>query len=125
MLLAGSPPPSRTDDNKLLAATSTALRGGPADATDMMLKSPLGMNALGQRAALDALTAEAVTTSGAAAFNAAYLMEITAPERADGVFFKSLAKRYHHAAELLTDATQKAEAEARAKSVEAIAGQVQ
>ena len=116
---------SRTPQNKLLAALAIALRAGPKDAIDMMLKSPLGMNAHGQRAALDALAAEATPFSGAAAFDAAYLMEITAPEKADALFFKSLAKRYAAAADLLTDPTQKSEAQERAKAAEAISGHVQ
>ncbi len=91
----------------------------------MMLKSPLGMNAHGQRAALDALAAESTPLSGAAAFDAAYLMEITASDKADALFFKSLAKRYTAAAALLTDPTQKSEAEERAKAAEAISGHVQ
>jgi hypothetical protein len=123
--LATASAASRTPEAKLLAALAMGLRGGPKDASEMMIKSPLGMNALGQRAALDALAGEKVALSGAAAFDAAYLMEIAAPEKADGPFFKSLAKRYRAAADLLTDATQKAEAEERAKAVDAIASQVQ
>lgn len=118
------PAASRTPSQKLLAALSIGLRGGPKDVVEMMIKSPLGMNGLGQRAALDALAAEAGPLSGAAAFDAAYLMEITAPERADGIFFKSVAKRYQGAAALLGDAKQKAEAEERAKAALAIAGEI-
>src|SRR5205807_1639223 len=93
--MSSVPAAARTADTKLLAALAMGLRGGPRDAIEMMVRSPLGMNALGQRAALDALTAEKGPLSGAAAFDAAYLMEIAAPERADGLFFKSLAKHYH------------------------------
>lgn len=123
-VMAGVPAASRTPELKLLAALSMGLRGGPKDVVEMMLKSPLGMNALGQRAALDALAAEAGPLSGAAAFDAAYLMEMAAPERADGIFFKSLAKRYLEAAALLGDPKQKAEAEERAKAAQAIAGEI-
>lgn len=124
-LLATYPPETRSDDNKLVSALSIALRGGPADVSEMMIRLPLGMNALGQRAALDKLAEEPSPHAGAAAFDSAYLMEITAPERADGLFWNSLAKRYRKAAELFTtDATHKAEAEARASAAEAIAGQV-
>ncbi|MFO0588266.1 MAG: hypothetical protein U0441_12030 [Polyangiaceae bacterium] len=122
--LTQSPPAERTPANKLLAALAMGLRGGPKDAAEMMLKLPFGMNAHGQRAALDKLAAESTPLSGAAAFDAAYLMEITAPEKADGIFFKSLAKRYTAAADLLTDATEKTEAQARAKAAEAIAPHV-
>ncbi len=122
--LSSVPAASRTPESKLLAALSMGLRGGPKDVVEMMLKSPLGMNALGQRAALDALVAEAGPLSGAAAFDAAYIMEIAAPERADGLFFKSLAKRYQEAAAMLGDAKQKAEAEERARAALAIAGEL-
>lgn len=118
------PPASRTPELKLLAAVSMSLRGGPKDVVEMMVKSPLGMSALGQRAALDALAAEKGPLSGAAAFDAAYLMEIAAPERADGLFFKSLAKRYQEAAALLADPKQKSEAEERAKAALQIAGEI-
>jgi hypothetical protein len=123
--LSGIGEAQRTPEIKLLIGLSIGLRGGPKDAIEMMAKSPLGMNALGQRAALDDLATQKVAVSGAAAFNSAYLMEISAPEKADGVFFKSLAKRYRAAADLLTDARHKIEAEERAKAVEAIAKQVQ
>ncbi|MEZ4297335.1 MAG: hypothetical protein R3B70_20390 [Polyangiaceae bacterium] len=118
------PPASRTPELKLLAGLSMGLRGGPKDAVEMMVKSPLGMNALGQRAALDALALEKGPLSGAAAFDGAYVMEIAAPERADGLFFKSIAKRYEAAAEMLVDPAQKKEAEERAKAALAIAGEV-
>src|SRR4029079_9076055 len=104
-----------------LAGLAIGLRNGPKDAAEMMVKSPLGMNSLGQRAALDALAAENTDLAGAAAVDAAYLMEIAAPEKADGVFFKSLAKRYRTAADLLKDPQQKTEAEERAKAVDATA----
>lgn len=122
--LGAVPAEGRTPELKLLTALALGLRGGPADVVEMMLKSPLGMNALGQRSALDALAAEGGPLSGAAAFDGAYLMEITAPERADGPFFKSLAKRYQTAAAALTDARQKTEAEERARAALAIAGEI-
>ena len=118
------PAASRTPEIKLLAALSIGLRGGPKDAAEMMVKSPLGMNLPGQRAALDALAAEGNPMSGAASFNSGYLMEIAAPEKADGVYFRSIAKRYRAAADTLTDPKQKAEADDRAKSAEAIAGEI-
>lgn len=118
------PAGSRTPELKLLAGLSMGLRGGPRDAAEMMVKSPLGMNLPGQRAALDALAAEGTPMSGAASFNSGYLMEIAAPEKADGVYFRSIAKRYRAAADTLTDPKQKAEADERARSAEAIAGEI-
>jgi hypothetical protein len=123
--LAGLSAAARTPDLKLLVGLAIGLRGGPKDAIEMMLKATLGKGSRGQRAALDALAAENGAQSGAAAFDAAYLLEITAPDNADGPFFKGLAKRYRAAAAQLTDPRQKAEAEERARSVEAIAGTIQ
>ena len=118
------PAASRSPETKLLAALAIGLRGGPKDAAEMMVKLPLGMNLPGQRAALDALSAEGTPMSGPASFDSGYLMEIAAPERADGVYFRSIAKRYRAAVDLLTDPKQKAEASERAASAEAIAGEI-
>ncbi|MBK8257412.1 MAG: hypothetical protein IPK82_32685 [Polyangiaceae bacterium] len=123
-MMALVPKSERTAELELLAALSIALRGGPKDAVEMMSKSLMGMSSMGQRQALEALSTKSGFEAGAAAFNAAYIMEITAPERADGVFFKGIARRYETAANLLPEGAAKTEAAERAKAAAAIAGEV-
>jgi hypothetical protein len=85
----------------------------------MMRKAPRPLPAA-HTAALDAL-AQQGPNAGYAAFDAAMIQQLAAPEGAGAPFWNELAQRYHAAAKLLSEAGLRAAAEDRAKSAEAVA----
>lgn len=101
-------------------ALAIALRGGPEDAADMMRKAPLALSGMGKVAALDYVTQSSPPSAeaGMAAFDAALIRQLTAPEGAGADFFRELAARYERAASLLTAPEVRALASERAKAAE-------
>ncbi len=91
-------PAAPTTEQLWVGALAQALRGGPDDAAQMMLRPPANGLHLGDRAALDALGASKAPPHGAAQLDAALLMQLTAPSNADADFFRALAERYAAAA---------------------------
>ncbi len=93
---------------KLLVALGEALAGAPDDAAKMMLA---GFGRYQPNTtALDALGKGQGEIAGMAAFDAAFLLELAAPEAADESYWRDLSKRYAAAQKRL-----KGESAARAK----------
>ncbi len=115
----------RPDDVTLVLAVALALRAGPEDAAEMMRKAPLARGAEADVAALDALANRpGFPYAGFAAFDAALIRQVLAPQGAAAAYFQDLAKRYRVAAAKLGDAKQKAAAEERASAAEQTAAAI-
>jgi hypothetical protein len=112
-------PGVRPDDASLLLGIAIALRAGPEDAAEMMRKAPLVRGGEADVRALDALAAKpGFSYAGFAAFDAALIRQVFAPQGAPATYFQDLARRYRDAAGKLTDARQKAVAVERASAAE-------
>ncbi len=112
---------NRSEEGTLVLAVAIALRRGPKDAVEMMhAPSPDALD-IRHVEALDAIAESAGKYAGMAAFDAALLLGTAPPEGARAPYFLDVARRFHAAAARLTDATQKAQAEERAHTAEAIA----
>ncbi len=111
-----------SDDATLTLALALALRGGPDDASDMMRKAPRALPAA-HTIALDAAAATSPRSphAGLAAYDAALLHQLGAPEGSDAAYWNDVAARFHAAAGLLADPAQKALAEDHAHAAEALA----
>jgi hypothetical protein len=81
----------------LLRGVAEALQAGPNDAVQMMLRGVSLPPGVEKVAALDALAQEPGALAAAAAFNAAYILEL-APPPGDAGFWRSLQARYARAA---------------------------
>lgn len=111
-----------SDEATFLLGLSVALRTGPDDAADMMRRAPHtfrsadtpGLDSIAKRGAESKL-------AGAAAFDAAVVHQLAAPEGANAPYWEAVAARYRAAAGLLTDPAQRAVAEDRARATEALA----
>ena len=103
LVASGKPSPERT----LYHAIATALQNGPHDAAELVLQgiqTPIGS---AQVAELDHLAAEKGNPNAAlAAFDAAYLLELTPPPN-DAKFWDGLAQRFDKAAAALRDPAAK------------------
>ncbi|MBI4956985.1 MAG: hypothetical protein HY908_33530 [Myxococcales bacterium] len=110
---------TRVEEANLLLAVGLALRGGPRNAGDMMLRAPLDELGIGRVEALDALAAAGGPYAGLAAFDAAIVRQVAAPAQADAGYWKELAARYRAAAGRLTDPADQREASERAREAEA------
>jgi hypothetical protein len=114
----------RPHEVTLVLALSLALRSGPEDAAEMMRKAPLAASKTDVRA-LDAIVRERRSPYvGIAAFDAALIKQITAPQGADAAYWKDVAARFKEAAGLLSDPKHKAAAEDRASAAAQIAAAV-
>jgi hypothetical protein len=126
MWTAGTPgaagaPAAPTTEQLWVGALAQALRGGPDDAAQMMLRPPANGLRLGDRAALDALGASKGPPHGAAQFDSALLMQLTAPPDAGAGYFHSLAERYAAAgAALEQDGRPSDAAKARAEEARSV-----
>jgi hypothetical protein len=98
--------PEQVDDAILLRALSVALVAGPKDAADMIAHGPRFADSLGNLVLLDGLAEKPGELGGRAAFNAAYLRELVAPEGAPA-YWKELAGRYLSAANKLKGTEKK------------------
>src|SRR5262249_15434563 len=95
-----------------------AMRHGPEDAADMMLHTPITRSAMGKLGALDVIRTKKDSNAALAAFDAAYVMQIVAPEGADAAYWSKVAERYRDAAARLTDSNQRALAADHAAAAE-------
>jgi hypothetical protein len=109
-----------SDDATFLLALSLALRSGPDDAADMMRKAPSVLKSP-ETAALDAIAKAGNRNAGAAAFNAAVVHQLAAPEGAGAAYWSEVATRFKAAASLLSNPVERAAAEDRARAAEALA----
>jgi hypothetical protein len=109
-------------EGRLLLALALALAKGPVSAREMMsAPSPSALGLAGTEA-LDALAAEPSSVAGLAAFDAAHLRSLAAPDGAPaGPWFTDVATRFEKAAALLEDSAQKRRAMERAAAAEATA----
>lgn len=103
----------RGDRGQLLMATALALRGGPANAAFMMRNATTTGLGIGDVKALDQLAAVEGPYQGMAAFNAAYVSQLTAPATADAAYWDAVAERYTKASSLLVDIRYKRLADER------------
>jgi hypothetical protein len=121
-LAASSRTAAPSDDATFTLALALALRGGPDDASDMMRKAPRALPTA-HTAALDAAAALSPRSAhaGLAAYDAALLHQLGAPEGADPAYWNDVAARFRAAAGLLTDQAQRVLAEDHAKAAEELA----
>lgn len=115
---------ARSDEATLLMATALALRGGPENAADMMLRPPSTSVGSIDVAALDKVAASTSPLAPLAAYNAAYILGISPPEGADEAHWRRVATRFREAAARLSDPAHKARAEQEAKQATEIADAV-
>jgi hypothetical protein len=89
----------------------------------MMRKAPLAVSSMGKVAALDFIAQQTPPgpNAGAAAFNAAMIRQITAPQGADAALWREVAQRFRQAASLLSAPALRADAESRAKAADQLA----
>jgi len=99
--IAASATSAADNEPRLIAALAQALEDGPRDAAQMMLKGPFLPGGVGDIAALDRLSHSKSPLAGMAAFDAAYILQLVAPAKADSGYWKDLAKRYAAAARQL------------------------
>ncbi len=118
--LAASARKDGAADATFSLALALALRGGPEDASDMMRKAPRSLPAA-STSALDAVAGQGGPSAGMAAFDAAVLHQLAAPEGAAPSYWSDVAQRFHAAAAKLTDPAQRVVAEDRARAAEDVA----
>ncbi len=109
------PKASQTNELMLTWATALALRGGPRDAAELMAKAPGAVLPEAYLGALDTVANSTSPEAGKAAFDAAYLKELSAPEGAGAAFFTDVERRYRLAAPKL-DGAAREEAVKRAQA---------
>lgn len=114
---------AQDDEWRFLTALSAPLAGGPEHAAALFQLGPRLPEALGETAALEALATKAGPWTGAAAFDAAYLRELTAPAGAPDAW-KRIAALYDTAARKLSGAAR-TRAQERAKAARATGAEVQ
>ena len=113
------PPQAATPESELFLAVVQALKAGPRDAVEMMARGSQPVGASGV-AALDALALGKGPWAAAAAFDAAYILELWPPP-GDPSFWKDLAQRYTRAGARLSDPADKKRAKERAQAAQATA----
>jgi hypothetical protein len=106
------------DKTRLVRGLANALRGGPRDAAEMMLRGPFLPAGVGNVSELDALAKAPGPMNGMAAYDAAYILQLAPPRGADAGFWKDVAARFRRAAQLLADAKAKSAAAERAKAAD-------
>ena len=112
-------------EDRLLLALSLALAQGPNGAAEMMRAPAASALDLTHTEALDVLAAEGGPLAGWAAFDAAHLRSLSAPDGPEaGPYFRAVAARFRKAESLLTDAAKKKMALKRAEELDAIVAAV-
>lgn len=105
----------QSQDDRLVYALSLALVHGPNDAVAMMLAPSRDALDLTHTEALDAVAEENGIRAGMAAFDAAYLRSLCAPDGSGEVaYLRDVARRFHKAELLLSETTLKKRAAAHA-----------
>lgn len=122
-----SPVASKSERNaevSLLLATAIALSNGPEDAAEMMRKAPLQSIGIGRVAALDSVEKQGGATAGMAAYNAASILQIAAPQGANAAYWKDIADRFQRATATLPEGSARASAAEHAKAAQAVAAAI-
>ncbi len=116
----------RPKEATFLLALAIGLRHGPEDAVEMMRKAPRPFDAMGKVDALDyvAEAKEVGALSGMAAFDAAFIKQIAAPEGASAAYWNEVAARFEKAASLLSEPSQRATASDFAKAASELAAAI-
>jgi len=109
----------------LMLAVGIALRGGPANAAEMMVRAPLADLGIGNVAALDALAAAGGPLASMAAFDAALIKQLAAPATAKADYWRDVAVRFRKAGALTQDLHERADAEQRAKEADQTAAAIE
>lgn len=112
----GGKPPS--DNARLVSALATALRGGPKDAAEMMLRGPFLPKGVGDVSELDAVSKSKGAVAGMAAYDAGYILALVPPREPNPAYWKEIANRFRRSEKLLTDPAQKKSASERAKAAD-------
>lgn len=117
---------ARPADATFTLALALALRNGPDDAADMMRKAPLQLTAIGKVQGLDYVSQQipAGPDAAYAAFDAALIHQLAAPEGSGAAYWKEVSDRFRRAASMLTEPARKADAEERAKAASELAAAV-
>ncbi len=115
---------SGRDEARLLAALATALRGGPENAVQLMLKGPLLPEGMGNLQALEQLARERTATGALAEFDAAHLLSILPQMQGQRARWLDIAARFERAAKTLPEREQQVRALSRAEDAEATAAEL-
>jgi len=102
-------PEPRTSRTQLMLGIAQALKLGPRDAAEMMLRGPQLPAGFANVAPLDALAKAKGEWAGAASFDTAYILEL-APPQGDPQFWRGIADRYAKAYVELPNPDDKARA---------------
>lgn len=123
-LAAGPKEGTRSDAQTLFLAVALALRGGPANAADMMHRAPLEKIGIGDVAALDKTADGSGPFAALAAYDAAVIRETAAPAEADAAYWKSVEASYKKAAAKTDAPALRTKAEAGAKHAAELAAAI-
>lgn len=115
----------RPPEATLLLALGIALRSGPANAAEMMVRAPMADLGIGNVAALDALAAAGGSVAPMAAFDGALIKQLAAPATAKADYWRDVAARFRKAGTLTEDLHQRADAEQRASEAEQTAAAIE
>jgi hypothetical protein len=111
-------------EHRVLLALSIALRNGPDDLVELMKSAGAPPRRFGEVRALDEVATGAGSLSHHAAFDAALIRELAAPQMAPATYFRDVAERWRRAARIAKDDKTKAMAEDRAKAMDALAAEL-
>lgn len=119
MFLASSA--GKVPEARLVNALAVALRGGPRDAAEMMLKGPLLPNGVGDVSELDTLAQGSGEVAALAAYDAGHILAVAAPAEQPADYWREVAKRFRRAEQLFPDAARKKQAAERRRDAESTA----
>jgi hypothetical protein len=120
-LLQIIPEEERRPDHRLMLALAIALRKGPEDTVALMKAGGTAPPKFGDVRALEVIANESGKLAGHAAFDAALLRELAAPQGAPAAYFRDVAGKWRKAERLVQDDKAKAFANDRAQAMDALA----
>jgi len=123
-LLQGIPASDARPEHRLLLAIAIALRSGPDDLVELMRTAGAPPRRFGDVRALEVVANEAGSLAPLAAFDAALLRELAAPQAAPAAYFRDVATRWRKAARMAKEAGARSVAEDRANAMDAIAAEL-
>jgi len=123
-LLTAIPEADRKPEDHIMLALSVALRRGPDDAVALMKAGGTAPPKFGDVRALETVANGSGSLAGLAAFDAALLRELAAPQGAPAAYFRDVAGKWRKAARLLQDDKAKAVANDRADALDQLAQNV-
>jgi hypothetical protein len=95
--------PADQADGRFFLALGLALRGGPAHAGELLAKAPIAAIGIGDVKALDSLSSAGGPHAALAAFDTAFVLTTAPPAGASAAYHLDVAKRFEHAATLLSE----------------------